>query len=57
MDHISKSVLEPPQHFVEKQGLLIARSLVDPAKGVVPLRVLNLQNEPCKIYKNTIAAT
>lgn len=59
MGHISKSpyVLEPTQHFVEKQGLLIARSLVDPAKGVVPLRVLNLQNEPCKIYKNTIAAT
>lgn len=49
MGHISKSpnVLEPTQHFVEKQGLLIARSLVDPAKGVVPLRVLNLQNEPC----------
>lgn len=59
MGHISKSpnVLEPTQHFVEKQGLLIARSLVDPAKGVVPLRVLNLPNEPCKIYKNTIAAT
>lgn len=59
LGHISKSpnVLEPTQHFVEKQGLLIARSLVDPAKGVVPLRVLNLQNEPCKIYKNTIAAT
>ena len=37
--------------------LKIARSLVDPAKGVVPLRVLNLQNVPCKINKNTIAAT
>lgn len=31
--------------------------MVDPAKGVVPLRVLNLQNEPCEINKNTITAT
>ena len=31
--------------------------MVDPSKGIVPLRILNLQDEPCKIYKNTVTAT
>lgn len=51
------AILEPTNTFVEKQGLMIARSLVDPSKGIVPLRILNLQDEPCKIYKNTVTAT
>ncbi|XP_062579683.1 uncharacterized protein LOC134241661 [Saccostrea cucullata] len=57
--HVNKcaALLEPTNTFVEKQGLMIARSLVNPSKGIVPLRILNLQDEPCKIYKNTIAAT
>ncbi|XP_061184899.1 uncharacterized protein LOC133192908 [Saccostrea echinata] len=57
--HVNKcaAILEPTNTFVEKQGLMIARSLVHPSQGIVPLRILNLQDEPCKIYKNTVTAT
>ena len=50
-------VIEPKQSFVEKSGLLVAKALINVNVGEIPIRVINLSNEPHSLYKNTIAAT
>ena len=52
----SIGVLEATEGFINRSGLLIAKALVSPETGTVPLRVMNLSNEPVMLYKNTIAA-
>lgn len=49
--------IEGAQKFVERKGLLVAKSLVKVNKDIIPLRVVNLLDEPCMLYKGTIAAT
>ena len=49
-------LLEPTARLMEVNQLLLARSLVDTASGIVPLRVLNPTDSPCTLYKNTMAA-
>ena len=49
-------LLEPTARLMEVNQLLLARSLVDTASGIVPLRVLNPTDSPCTLYKNTVAA-
>ena len=56
VDCNSIGVLEATEGFVERNGLLIAKALVCPEFGVVPLRIMNLNNEPLTLYKNTVAA-
>ena len=57
VDRKGVGVVEATDSFIDRSGLLIAKALVCPEFGSVPLRVMNLSNEPCKLYKNTIAAT
>ncbi|MCG8034214.1 MAG: retroviral-like aspartic protease family protein, partial [Candidatus Thiodiazotropha taylori] len=40
-----------------KQGIIVAKALVDPSKGIIPLRVLNLTNEHQILHSKSIAAT
>ena len=47
--------LEATEGFNSRSGLLIAKTLVSPETGTVPLRVMNLTNEPVMLYKNTVA--
>lgn len=49
--------VEGAQKFVKRKGLLVAKSLVKVNKDIIPLRVVNLLDEPCMLYKGTIAAT
>lgn len=49
--------IEGAQKFVERKGLLVAKSLVKVNRDIIPLRVVNLLDEPCRLYKGTIAAT
>jgi predicted aspartyl protease len=39
------------------RGLLVAKAVVDPSQGQVPIRVINLSDEPQTLYKRTFAAT
>ena len=50
-------ILEPTDRLMEKNELILARTLVDTGPGVVPLRVLNPTDQPRMLYKNTVAAT
>ena len=56
VDSHSIGVVEATEKFVDRSGLLIAKALVCPETGTVPLRIMNLNNEPVTLYKNTIAA-
>ena len=47
-------VVEATEKFVDHSGLLIAKALVCPETGTVPLRIMNLSNGPVTLYKNTI---
>ncbi|CAC5386056.1 unnamed protein product [Mytilus coruscus] len=50
-------LIEPNVKFMEKNGLLVARSIVHPEMYNIPLRIININNEPCTLYKGTIIAT
>ncbi|CAG2197901.1 unnamed protein product [Mytilus edulis] len=50
-------LIEPNEKFVEKNGLLVARSIVHPEMYNIPLRIINMNKEPCTLYKGTIIAT
>ncbi|CAC5413344.1 unnamed protein product [Mytilus coruscus] len=50
-------LIEPNEKFMEKNGLLVARSIVHPEMYNIPLRIININNEPCTLYKGTIIAT
>ena len=56
VDSNGAGVLEASESFINRSGLLIAKALVCPEFGTVPLRIMNLNNEPYKLHKNTIAA-
>ncbi|CAG2195664.1 unnamed protein product [Mytilus edulis] len=44
-------LIEPNEKFMEKNGLLVARSIVHPEMYNIPLRIINLNKEPCTLYK------
>lgn len=56
-DMNSVGILEASEAFVTRHNLLVVKALVCPKMGSVPIRIMNLQNEPCHFYKNTVTAT
>jgi transposase InsO family protein/predicted aspartyl protease len=48
-------IIEPVSSFAGKHGLALGRSLVDPSRVSVPLRVLNPTGEDVILYRNTTA--
>ncbi|XP_053386617.1 uncharacterized protein LOC128550817 [Mercenaria mercenaria] len=50
-------VVEASQNFMENHDILVARALVEPKLGLIPIRIANLENTPIRLYKNTIIAT
>ena len=48
--------IETKQSFFQKSGLLVARTVVDPNKDVMPLRLMNVSNEMRVVFKDSIAA-
>ena len=56
VDSNSTGVVEATESFIGRSGLLIAKALVCPEFGTIPLRIMNLSDEPLRLYKNTVAA-
>ena len=48
------NVIENNPKFVEKYGLLLARTLIDIRKGVVPIRILNGQPMGVQVHRGTV---
>ena len=58
LSHESDLVVESKTDSVlAKQGILVAKSLVNARNGCIPLRVINLNSEPQALHINTVAAT
>ena len=49
-------VLESSDNLTARYGLLVAKALVCPKRGTVPLRIMNMNHEPIYLYKNTVTA-
>lgn len=47
-------IVEGNEDLVEKTGLLFARSVVQQNSNTIPLRVINVNEEPIKVYENTL---
>ena len=54
--HIVNALVEPLP-FTNTSDILIAKSLVDPSNGLVPLRIANISDEEVTLYKNTCTAS
>ena len=50
-------LVEPCDSKLLSKSILVARSLVRPVNGEIPLRIINLSDSPQQIYQNTHAAT
>jgi hypothetical protein len=50
-------LVEHTDKFVNKNGLLLARAIINLYKEKIPLRIVNVNDTPCTIYKGTIVAT
>ena len=48
------NVIENNPKFIEKYGLLLARTLIDIKKGVVPIRILNGQPIGVRVHRGTL---
>ena len=55
---ISEAKLEAKtDSSLAKQGIMVAKALVNPSHGKVPLRLMNLTAEPQSLRQSTVAAT
>ena len=52
----SVGTLEGTRQFVDRSGLLVAKALVSPETGSVPSRIMNLNDQPFFLHKNTVTA-
>ena len=52
----SVGILEGTIQFVDRSGLLVARALVSPETGSVPIHIMNLNVQPFFLHKNTVTA-
>ena len=49
-------LVEPSMKFVENTGLMVAKVLLDPKNGNIPLRLANLSKDPITVRKDTVTA-
>ena len=57
LSHASELVVESKSGSVlAKQGILVAKALVNPSNGVIPLRLMNLDSKPQSLHIKTVAA-
>ena len=58
LSHVTEGIVESKSDSVlAKQGILVAKALVNPSIGRVPLRLMNLTGQPQALHTHTIAAT
>ncbi|KAK6182849.1 hypothetical protein SNE40_010439 [Patella caerulea] len=51
------AILESTQKVSQKHKVLLAKSLVDPSLSIVPLRLINLSDQECKIFKDSVVVS
>ena len=59
LDNLDRSridLVEPSMRFVENTGLMVAKVLVDPKNGNIPLRLANLSKDLITVQKDTVTA-
>ncbi|KAJ8048413.1 hypothetical protein HOLleu_00722 [Holothuria leucospilota] len=47
------AMVEMSDYFMKKHNVLVARAVVDPSEGKVPVRLMNITDEPKTIYKGS----
>ena len=57
IDKNSTGLVEVDTGFLHKKGLLVAKALVCPSNGTVPIRIANPYNESISLNKHTVVAT
>ena len=55
-DKDSVGILEASETFASRYGLLVAKALVSPKMGTVPLRIMIVLDQPCFLRKSTVVA-
>ena len=56
LDRGRLGVVEPSMKFVQNTGVLVAKALVDPKSGNIPLRLANFSKEPIMVHKDMVTA-
>ena len=51
------ALLEGSESLLERKQVLVARSLVNMKSDIIPVRVLNPNDQPKQLYKNTVLGT
>ena len=51
------AIIEPLDKFMEKQDVLVSKSLVNAVNGIVPVKYLNLKDESLHLHKGNVVAT
>ncbi|KAL4240625.1 hypothetical protein ACF0H5_001416 [Mactra antiquata] len=57
LDHVDRdqlAMVEGLSKFTEWTGLMLAKVLVDPKSGFVPMRIANFSDKPAKLYRDTV---
>ena len=54
--HFSTAMVEEYTNKLAEKGIFVAKSVIDTYNQVIPLRLLNLNDFPTKLYKNETAA-
>ena len=57
IDRRGSGVIEVDTNFLHKKGLLVAKALVSPSDGTIPLRIANPYDESVTLNKHTLVAT
>ena len=58
LTEIKEMIVEPkPESVLTKQGILVAKALINPNSQRVPLCVMNLTDKPQPLHTRTLAAT
>ena len=57
IDKSGTGLIEADEKFMHTKGLLVAKALVCPRTGTMPIRIANPFNQSFKLYKNTIVAS
>ena len=57
IDSRKTGVVEVDTKFLQKKELLVAKALVCPADGIIPIRIANPYEEKFQINKHTVVAT
>ena len=57
MPSFSEGLIEPNMKFLRCNRVVLAKAVIYLHRSIVPLRVLNLSDQPTTLYRNTVLAT